>query len=253
MAKKIINIFPKHKLYCEVFGGAGHILFRKTPSLIEVYNDIHSGLYLFFKYLRNEETREKLITQIQLTPYSREEFNSSKNWMYEKNELEKVRKFYVRTMQAVGCNGGWCYTKSSSRRGMSQAVSRWLRNVDENMPDVVERLREIQIEHLDFRKCIKKYDKKDTLFYLDPPYVQGTRGLKKGYDNEMSEKDHKDLVDILINIEGKAILSGYDNNIYKRLEENGWKKLFLGNYAKSSMCTNEGKLKVGQEFVWINF
>lgn len=253
MAKNIIELFPEHKLYCEVFGGAGHVLFRKVPSPIEVYNDIHSGLYLLFKYLRDEKTKDKLITQIQLTPYSREEFNNSKDWMYEKDEMEKVRKFYVRTMQAVGANGGWCYAKSKSRRGMSQAVSRWLGNIDENMIDLVERLREIQIENLDFIECIEKYDKKDTLFYLDPPYIQETRKLKNGYDNEMSKDDHKDLVDILINVKGNVILSGYDHEIYNELEMNGWQKIYLGSYAKRSMHTNKGKLKKGKEFVWVNF
>ena len=51
MAKDIIELFPIHKIYCEVFGGAGHILFRKKPSDIEIYNDINYGLYLFFKTL----------------------------------------------------------------------------------------------------------------------------------------------------------------------------------------------------------
>lgn len=253
MATDIINLFPEHNLYCEVFGGAGHILFKKKSSPIEVYNDLHSGLYLLFKYLRSESLREKLISAIQLTPYSREEFGNSKNWIHETDELEKIRKFYVRTMQAVGANGGWCYAKSKSRRGMSQAVSRWLGNVDENMVDVVERLREVQIENLDYKDCLSKYDKEDTLFYLDPPYVQETRKMKKGYDHEMSENDHRKLIDVLLHIKGKVVLSGYEHEIYKPLESNGWKKIILGEYAKRSENTNKDELSKGQEFVWINY
>lgn len=252
-AKDIIGVFPRHKIYCEVFGGAGHILFRKESSDIDIYNDIHSGIYLFFKLLRDEETREELITQIQLTPYSREEFDKSKDWMYEKDEVERVRKFYVRTMQSVGSNGGWSYTKSNSRRGMSQAVSRWLGNVDENMVNLIERLREIQVENLDFRECIKKYDSEGTLFYLDPPYIQETRKLKKGYIHEMTEDDHKDLVNILLDIKGKVILSGYDHEVYNKLEVVGWDKVCLGDYAKRSNITNDGKLSKGKENLWLNF
>lgn len=252
-AKDIIKIFPEHRTYCEVFGGAGHVLFRKEPSQIDVYNDIHSGLYLFFKLLRDACMRDKLLTQIQLTPYSREEFNNSKDWMYEEDEIEKVRKFYVRTMQSVGGIGGWSRAKTNSRRGMSQAVSRWLGNVDENMVDLIERLREIQIENLDFRVCIKKYDSKSTLFYLDPPYIHETRSLKKGYKHEMNDTDHKDLVNILKGIEGRAVLSGYDHPIYIELEKVGWEKVYLGEYSKRSNLSNDGQLKKGKEFLWINF
>jgi DNA adenine methylase len=254
MANDIINIFPEHKMFVEVFGGAGHIIFKKKSSDLEVYNDLHEGLYLLFKILRDENKREELIKRIQLTPYSRQEFTESKNgWINETDEIEKVRKFYTYTMQAVGTNGGWCYAKSKSRRGMAQSVSRWLGNVDENMVDLIERLREIQIENLDFKDCILKYDNEDTLIYLDPPYLQETRKLKNGYIYEMDINRHKELVDISLNIKGKVVLSGYDHEVYKPLEENGWKKILLGEYSKRSQKENDGELEKGKEFVWVNY
>jgi DNA adenine methylase len=254
MANKIINIFPEHKIFVEVFGGAGHIIFKKERSDIEIYNDIHEGLYLLFKLLRDKDKSEELIRQIQLTPYSRKEFMNSKySWIDEEDELEKVRKFYASTMQAVGANGGWCYAKSKSRRGMSQAVSRWLGNVDENLIDVIERLRELQIENLDFEEVIKKYDREDTLFYLDPPYITETRKLKKGYQHEMTDEDHMRLVDVLLNIKGKAILSGYNHEIYNKLLDNGWELIELGSFAKRSMKNSGDKLERGKELVWVNF
>jgi len=38
----------------------------------------------------------------------------------------------------------------------------------------VERLRLVQVENLDWRECIDKYDHEGALFYLDPPYVPET-------------------------------------------------------------------------------
>ena len=252
MAKDIIEIFPKHKMYVEGFGGAGHVLFRKEKSELEVYNDLHSGLYLFFKLLR--ENNEEFIRRLSLTPYSREEFENSKRWMYEDDEIEKARKFYVRTMQSVASNGGWCYAKSKSRRGMCQSVSRWLGNIEENLSGAIERLKEVQIENLDILDLIKKYDKEDTLFYLDPPYITDTRKQKKSYDCEMTNEQHNKLVDTLINVKGKVILSGYDHEIYNKLLDNGWKKIILGEYSKRSQKANNGKeLEKGKEFVWINY
>lgn len=253
MANKIIELIPEHKIFVEVFGGAGHIVLKKDRSEIEIYNDIHEGLYLLFKYLRDNELREVLIKDIQLTPYSRQEFEESKDWVNETDEFEKVRKFYVRTMQAVGGNGGWSYAKSQSRRGMSQAVSRWLGNTENNLIDVIERLIELQIERLDYKKCIEKYDTKETLFYIDPPYFPDTRNMNKGYQHEMTVEEHKELIDLLIHIKGKVILSGYNNEVYYKLKDHGWKEIELGEFAKRSMKSNDGKLDKGSEIVWINF
>ena len=251
MAKDIIEIFPEHKMYVEGFGGAAHVLFRKERSELEVYNDLHNGLYLIFKLLR--ENNKEFIRKLSLTPYSRQEFEDSKSWIYEENEIEKARKFYVRTMQSVASNGGWCYAKSKSRRGMCQSVSRWLGNIEENLTSAIERLKEVQIENLDILELIKKYDKEDTLFYLDPPYIQDTRKQKKSYDYEMTNEQHKELVDVLINVKGKVVLSGYDHPIYNKLLENGWSKVVLGEYAKRSEKSNEGELSKGKEFVWVNY
>lgn len=251
MAKDIIELFPEHHMYVEGFGGAGHVLFRKEKSNLEVYNDIHSGLYLIFKFLR--ENNQEFIRRVSLTPYSREEFNDSKTWYEEEEEVEKARKFYVRTMQSVATNGGWCYAKSKSRRGMCQSVSRWLGNVEENLTGAIERLKEIQIENIDVLELLDKYDKEDTLFYLDPPYITETRKQKKSYDFEMSDEQHKALVDKLIKVEGKVILSGYDHDIYNDLLNNGWKKVFLGEYSKRGQKENVGELDKGAEFVWINY
>ena len=253
MANDIIELFPEHKMFVEGFGGAGHIIFKKKPSDMEVYNDLHSGLYLLFKLLR--ENNEELIKAIQLTPYSRKEFmtDNKGSWKTETNDIEKVRKFYVEIMQAVGGKGGWCYAKSKSRRGMCQSVSRWLGNIDENMPDLIERLRELQIENLDVIELIKKYDTENTLFYLDPPYIHETRSAQKMYDYEMSNEKHIELVNTLLHIKGKVILSGYEHEIYKPLEDTGWQKVLLGDYAKRSQKSNDGELDKGQEFVWINY
>lgn len=251
MAKEIVQLFPEHKLYCEVFGGAAHVLFKKNPSEIEVYNDIHEGLNAFWTVLINEKYREKLVEKLAFTPYSRQVFEECKDWEEESDIVEKARKFYVRTMQSRSNNGGWAYAVSYSRRNMASTVSKWWGNID-NLSYAIQRVASIQIEKLDFEECISKYDRPETLFYLDPPYVAGTRKQKKSYKHEMSEEDHRRLVQALLKIKGKAILSGYDNEIYLELEKNGWTKKLLKEATKSSVNIDRLNNKA-EEFVWINF
>lgn len=252
LAKEIVRLFPTHKLYCEVFGGAAHVMFKKSPSQIEVYNDIHEGLVNFWSVLRDREKRTLLMEQLAFTPYSRKEFEDAcKGWEIEENDVEKARKFYIATMQSRSNNGGWAYSVSYERRNMSASVSKWWGNID-NIEMAIKRFASIQVENIDFEDCIKKYDRSSTLFYLDPPYVTDTRKQKKSYKYEMTATDHKRLVDILLQVKGKVILSGYENDIYNTLEEAGWHKILLKEVAKASIndARNENR---GQEYVWVNF
>lgn len=255
MANKIIELFPNHKCYVEVFGGAGHILFRKKSSEIEVFNDIDKGLITFFKVLRDEKKANQLKTLLELTPYSREEFyNCRDTWETEQNEIERVRKWYTTVMQSFSSDlSSWSFSKSKSRRGMSQSVSQWLGKIEKNIPDAIERLRMVQIENLDFRELIIKYDSDETLFYLDPPYIHDTRKTKRGYQYEMTNKDHKELVNILLKIKGKAILSGYQHSIYDKLLQSGWYRKYLGSFNKCSAKVINTSRNKGEEFVWINY
>lgn len=257
MAKSIIDLFPKHKTYVEVFGGAGHILFKKEPSEIEVYNDINENLVAFFRTIRDEDKSEKLRKLLELTPHSRAEFKECYNsWDDEGlDEVEKVRRWYVTLMQCFSKsfgNSGWSYSKRVSSRGMSQSTSQWLGKIERDMPTAVERLRTVQIDNLSFEELIPKYDTKETLFYLDPPYVHSTRKMTYTYEFEMEDCLHHKLVKMLLNIKGKAILSGYENEIYEILENNGWNKIKIGEYDKKSM-KHDSETQKAAEFVWINY
>jgi DNA adenine methylase len=136
---------------------------------------------------------------------------------------------------------------------MSQAVSQWLGKIENNIPDAVERFRKVQIENMDFKDVLKKYDGEDTLFYLDPPYIHETRKMTYTYAHEIQEKDHLELVDILLNIKGKVILSGYDHPIYDKLIENKWQKISLGKFDKRSIKAIDESREKGEEILWLNY
>ncbi len=69
---------------------------------------------------------------------------------------------------------------------------------------------------MDFERVIMKYDRKETLFYLDPPYVD-----VEYYYNvagvDFKTKDHERLAEILKNINGKFVLSYYKHPMIKKL------------------------------------
>jgi DNA adenine methylase len=227
LVKYILQYVPAHEVYVEVFGGAGALLLAKPPSKLEVYNDINSLVVNFFRVLRDEEKSKKLIQLLELTPYAREEYNECRKIVQGKKEVqddvEKARAFFVCACQAFGGNfsTGWGYNLTPQRN----IVVTFLSSV-QNLYTVSQRLRRVQIENIDFREMLKKYDRAETFFYLDPPYVPGTRRTKKIYQYEMTREDHHELTNLLLNLKGQAILSGYrDEEIHAPLEQAGWKKV----------------------------
>lgn len=152
IAKDLVKLFPVHRRYVEVFGGAGHVLFEKSRSKEEVYNDLHEGLVLFWKIIKNDEKREKLIEKLNLTPYSRRECRESRDWEDEDDNIEKVRKFFTNINQSRnGKEGGsWSYKITSS-----SPTDSWYRKINKYIPGAAKVMKEVKIERLDFRQCIK--------------------------------------------------------------------------------------------------
>ena len=73
-SSKIVELFPKHESYCEVFGGSAAILLSKPPSTVETYDDIDTSLVGFWRVPREPRLRKRLIEMIELIPFSRVEF-----------------------------------------------------------------------------------------------------------------------------------------------------------------------------------
>ncbi len=251
MKDKIIGLFPEHIVYVEGFGGAAHVLFRKSPSLAEVYNDKDIDKYKFFHTIQNDTLRQLLKTQLSSEDISNisqyeEEFKKSQTILPTDDDILRIKKFYVRTMMSRDSIGK-TYSKSNFMRGgRPQKINQFRNQVDKNMDLCGERLKGVITENLDILELIDKYDCKDTFFYLDPPYLPSTRVSKNVYKHEMSYDMHVKMVDKLKTVEGKVLLSGYDNELYDEL---GWEKQILGEYKKRSSSSGSK----GIEMVWKNY
>ena len=235
--------------FCDVFGGSAAVLINREPASVETYNDIDSELVNFFDTLRNHG--EELIKAISLTPFSREELVLACTHDKELSDFERARRFYVRARQTrtglaqTSSEGRWAHCVLTSRAGMAGAVSRWLGAVD-GLPEIVQRLLRVQIENAPALELIERYDTKETLFYLDPPYVHDSRGDTKAYGFEMSDMDHFELASVLNQIQGRAVISGYRSKLYDKLFAH-WNRID----APVKICNSSKGER--QESLWINF
>ena len=217
-APQIVRHFPKHKVYCEVFGGGGSILLRKRRSKHEVYNDINSDIVNLFRILRDEEKAAELKRLLDLTPFAREEMEKST----ERNtgcEIENARRllvgFYL-TIRAWTGDKVFNQTFPSvlDRTGTGITPKNFRSRIS-RIPVITRRLRKVVIENKDFRELIKMQDSIDTFFYVDPPYISKAKTYFR-YSSKyppFTAKDHCELLKILSSIKGKFILSGSDDMI----------------------------------------
>lgn len=220
LAPWIIAQFPPHRLYCEPFAGGASVLLRKSPSEVEIYNDLDGRIVNFFRVAREHPTA--LMTQLLLTPYARAEAITDRE-PAEDDPLEDARRVCAASWMLFGGGQGQWHTGFRVQRPSSanNTSDLWAK-LPLQLPAVAARLRRVQIENLPALECIRRYDAPETLFYVDPPYLQSTRSKwrKTAYRHETTDDDHKQLAQVLHGIKGMAILSGYPSDLYCRLYNN---------------------------------
>lgn len=92
---------PEHKVYLEPFFGSGAVLFNKSRTNIETVNDIDGNIVNLFKVIR--EQPRQLAKAIELTPYSRQEYLQSFEYLQGNlSDIERARVFLVRCWMARG-------------------------------------------------------------------------------------------------------------------------------------------------------
>jgi len=266
---EILKRIPPHTTYVEPFGGGAAVLFAKAPSPIEVYNDIDSAIVNFFRVLRETHLRDELVRQLELTPYSREEYHNYRAWakagepetelpynpqspftLEEQRAIEKARRFFVLNQQGFSAiyAGSWRFAHNDPR-----VVEQYWSTLDK-LHAVGNRLKRVQIEHDSFEHVIPRYDHEEAFFFLDPPYVPDTRVSPEVYRHEMTIEDHKRLVEILLLTEGMVMLTGYDHPVYDPLVEHGWKKEHVEVECKVSPTFRDPNRKRTRrvETIWMN-
>ncbi len=247
LADWIIEHFPPHRIYLEPFGGGAAVLLSKPPVEVETYNDIDLRLTRFFGVLRDRG--DDFIKRVSLIPYSQVEFERSGEYPPGADELDMAICDFVRWRQSFAGKGeSWSYTTTRARGGMAGDVNAWWTAIDA-LPQVIERLRRVQILCKSAFDAIPRFDHPEAVIYCDPPYLHETRHhtSRSVYHNEMSEEDHRKLAMVLNQCKAAVILSGYDSPLYDELYA-GWGKVSraIANHASG------GKSKGREtECLWI--
>ncbi len=250
LAPWVMQFFPDHRVYVEPFGGAAGVLLQKPRSYAEVYNDLDDDIANFFRVLRDPSMSNRLIQLLQLTPYARAEFNLS----YEDcdDPVERARRTAVRAGMGFGSAGatkGVTGFRIDTARPYGTAQHLWSRYPGQ-LPAVIERLQGVLIENRPAIEVMQQHDTADTLHFVDPPYVFGTRSLRNViqgcYRHEMTDEQHLELLGVLKDLQGMVVLSGYPSELYER-ELSDWQVHTTGARISAGRGTS-----VKTEVLWLN-
>lgn len=236
IAEWVISHFPRHRVYVEPFGGGAGVLLQKPPVSSEVYNDLDSEIVNVFRVLRDPAATECLTQLCRLTPYARDEFDLSQEPIDD--PVEQARRTLFRAWASFGSAGATrgnsgmrTYTRPD---GVHLGVAHAWARIADAIPEFCERFRNVVIESRPAIDVMQQHDSRETLHYIDPPYLPETRsqGSSRYYRHEMSIEDHEALLAAVRRLQGFVVISGYDSMLYNnRLA--GWRRMALPTSGSS--------------------
>ncbi len=207
LSRDIIGLIPEeHKLYVEVFGGAASVLYAKQRSKLEVLNDINSDLINLHRAIRtNPQTLSFYLNQMLV---SREIFDDIKKKRWKpRNKIETAAFYLYQLTHSFGSKGdSFAMNVKSGRKpkDLYKSYDKWSR-----------RLKGVTIENKSFSELIPLYDKEETFFYVDPPYVSTESYYKN--TGGFGIKEHEELAEMLSKVKGKFLLSYNDSVVVREL------------------------------------
>lgn len=192
LREKIVSMFPSegYKTYAEVFLGGGQVFLEleKNPHVQYVLNDKNKDIYHLWKDVQQIDPD---IVRKYKFPQSRTLFDCLKE---ETHIRDRARRLFRNLYLSL-------FSFSNNRIAFIKKKKTTGQHIKNNIDALQDKLRGVRIYNQDYKTMIEKFDNKDTLFYLDPPYTE----MEKYYEGQAV--DPYELADVCRKIKGRFILS----------------------------------------------
>ncbi|WP_339745570.1 DNA adenine methylase [uncultured Maricaulis sp.] len=202
LAKRICALIDEtpHTSYAEAFVGMGGIFLRRTSAApAEVINDFSGDVANLFRILQRHYPQFMDTLRFQVT--SRREFERLKACdPATLTDLERAARFlYLQRLAFGGKVSGQNFGVSVGRTSSFN-----LNTLAPILEEIHERLAGVVIENLPWQAFVDRYDRPETLFYLDPPYW----GCEQDYGTGMfGRAEFAEMAQRLAALKGRFILS----------------------------------------------
>ena len=181
-------------------GGAALFFLRPVPAPVEILNDINGELVNLYRVVQHH--LEEFVRQFKWALTSRQVFQ----WQQMTDpatltDIQRAARFYYLQQHAFGGKvAGQNYGTATTAPPID------LSRIQENLSAAHLRLSSTQVENLDWRECMRRYDRAHTFFYLDPPYWQ-----TEGYGVPFEFDQYVEMARIMSACKGKVMVSINDH------------------------------------------
>jgi DNA adenine methylase len=189
-----------HTTYVEPFIGMGGIFLRRPfRARSEIINDISQDVSTLFRILQRHYVALMDMLRWQIT--SRSEFERLIAATPESlTDLERAARFlYLQRTAFGGKVSGRNFGVSPGTSGRFDVTK-----LGSILEDVHQRLAGVVIERLPWPELLVRYDRPDTLFYLDPPYWGNEDDYGPGV---FARADFERMAQMLAGLKGRFVLS----------------------------------------------
>lgn len=203
LAKRIcalIDADTGHRTYAEPFVGMGGIFLRRhRRAPAEFINDRGREVYNLFRVLQEHYVAFLDLLRFQLTTQAN--FNRLTDVDPETlTDMQRAARFlYLQRCAFGGKVSGRNFGLAAGRPGRFN-----LTTLEPDLEALHSRLAAVTVTCLDFADFIRRVDRPDVLFYLDPPYW----GCENDYGKAMfSQERFAEMAETLQSLQGRFILS----------------------------------------------
>ncbi len=205
IADRLVGMLPAHKTYVEPFAGSAAVLFAKEPAPVEAINDADEDIARAYKILKKLTPRD--VGRLRRMTWVGDEgtFKSLID-AAPRDDVGWLHRFLYLTHFSYGKMRGKSFSPS-----VNGVEAKTIDRIEKFAP----RLKRVQVFGGDYRKVVEKFDGKDTVHFLDPPYF--------GYNVDVGEShfDERAFYDVLKSLKGKFLVTYGIRGELPKLVKNG--------------------------------
>lgn len=213
--KHFIDLFPDSLIYCELFVGGGSVFFNKKKKYqTNVINDNDERLIQTYRHVQENGSSINLDGT-----YTHEQF---KEIICSTHPEDYIRQHRLSYRHPTLFN----ITKNS------------IKNTNKHYMILQKQLEHVIIRNDDWHNILVEYDGEDTFFYLDPPYENSKKTVKRS-SITYTDIDLSALINVLRSIKGKFLMTINDSERIRELCRDFTILTYTARYARTNKTVTE--------------